>query len=122
MRSAGSELTDVDSERLRPAGFAAALTCLRFSFGLMVDVVLWSLPMFQVEVWIHVSAAGEVGWLPLLRRVERPRRLQSHQSVAYLAVVRVVGPAPGVGVVASVVAPPVWHNRRLGTGDLEDHE
>ena len=75
--------------------------------------------MFHVEVWIHVSAAGEVGSWLVLRRVERSRRLQSHQSVAYLAVVRVVSPAPGVGVVASVVAPQVWHNRRLGSGDLE---
>ena len=41
--------------------------------------------MFQVEVWIHVSAAGVVGWWLVLRGVERSQRLRSHQSAAYLA-------------------------------------
>ena len=41
---------------------------------MMVDVVLRSLPMFQVEVWIHVSAAGVVGWWLVLRGVERSER------------------------------------------------
>ena len=67
--------------------------------------------MFQVEVWIHVSAAGVVGWWRVLWRVVRSQRLRSRQSVAYLVVVQVVSQALGVFFVVLKVVPLVWHNR-----------